>query len=453
MKQVFGGILIGLVALTGIVMTFVPSGDLGDRTGLTWVSDDNPARREQISLFNELHPRYKLRLDPASTGLHKLVVQCIAGVGPDLFDATDGFSLSAFVRAGIAWDLTHVLEEAGIDVKRDCWPGSFTTAIYEGRTYGFPRNTGTDALLYNKVLLRKMGIDSIPRRIGCEEFLDLARKLTVRGKDGRPEHFGFLFVWWQWPHFLRQWGGHVYSADGTRCTLAEPEAIAAFTFMRDLIWEYKVSPTPQQEDAMAATGGWGSGTITLFGGGRGAMALAGRWWLCTLRNRKNYPNLELGVAECQFGTQRLYRGYCGVVLVNRKSPRREHAVEFLKYMASEPYNRLINHQADALGPTKKFAYAEEFMFDPEFPEETYNDVWREVAEHSMADEASPFVNGAVAGRIIYEQLDLIKGNHKSVEDGLRSTVRQINEEIQKTIARDPVLRKRYHELTNGKAPS
>ncbi len=451
-KRFFGVVLLFLVALSCLVWSLRPRPDGSGRTQLLWVTDENPARAEQVALFNRLNPQHNLTIDPANSGLEKMIVQCVAGVGPDLFDCNDSFWLSAYVKSGIAWDLTEELAAVGIDVAKDTWPGTHSVCIHEGHVYGFPRNACTDALLYNKKLFDAAGLAYPRRHIAHDEFLKLAKALTVVDDDGRVQQYGFYFSWSQYEHFLRQWDAHIYSPDGTRCTLDQPDTIAAVTYMRDLIWEHRVSPSPQQEAAIASTGGFGAGAITFFGAARSAMVLAGRWWLCSLRNKQNWPDLVPGVAECQFGPVRQYRGYGGVVMINRGSPRREDALHVLCYMAGRPYNELINHQADALCPVKAFAEGERFLHDPDYPEETYNDVWREVMEYGVPDEVSPFINGSVADRIIAEQLDLIGSNLKTPEEGLRRATSQINEEIRKTLSRDPGLRERYAALT-GKGPT
>lgn len=101
---------------------------------------------------------------------------------------------------------------------------------------------------------------------------------------------------------------------------------------------------------MATAGGWGSGPVTLFGGGRAAMALGGRYFLVPFRQKDQYPNLRLGVADYQFGPQPGHSGYAGCVMINRNSPLREHVLAYLKYMASAPYNELVNSQADGMAP-------------------------------------------------------------------------------------------------------
>ena len=444
MKYVFAGALLLLMVLSVVAFLSQPQVAEEGKIPLTWVSDDNPARREQVRLFNELHPQCQLRLDPSNVGMEKVIVQSIGGVGPDIFDCYDGFQLTAYVKSGIAWDVTDELAKAGIDVARDVWAAAHPNCIAEGRTYGFATNASVNAIWINKDIFDKHGLPHPKGPWTWAEFIPLAQRLTIRDKDGRIEHFGFMMDWWNWRHFCLQWGGRVYTADGTRCVLDSPENIAAIRLMQDLVYKYHVAPSPVEEAAIATQGGWGSGTITFFGGGKAAMALGGRWWLCTLRN---YKHLRLGAVECPHGPKRLFRGYGRASLINKNGPHRREALEFLKYMAGKDYNELINHQADALAPVIKYCYTDRYMHDPAFPNEDFNDVWRDVMRYGIPDEVSPFVNGNVAGRIINKQLDLVKNGQKSAADAMKTAARQINEEIQKTLERDPALRERYNSLT------
>ncbi|HUT34599.1 MAG TPA: extracellular solute-binding protein [Planctomycetota bacterium] len=385
-----------------------------------------------------------LRLDPSNVGMQKVIVQCIGGVGPDLFDCYDGFQLSAYVRSGIAMDATDALAAAGINVAKDCWAAAHPNCIYEGRTYGFPTNASVNAIWINKEIFDRHGIAYPKGPWTWDEFIPLAQRLTVKGASGRMEHFGLMMDWWNWRHFCLQWGGRVYTEDGTRCVLDSPGNIAAIQLMQDLVYKHHVAPSPVEEAAIATAGGWGSGTISFFGGGKAAMALGGRWWLCTLRK---YEGLRLGAVECPHGPLRTFRGYGRATLVNKNSPRREQALAFLRYMAAKEYNELINHQADALAPVIRHCYTDLYLHDPKFPNEDSNAVWRDIMQYGTPDEVSPFVNGNVAGRIIGKQLDLVKNGAKPAADAMRTAARQINEEIQKMLDRDPELRQRYEELT------
>ena len=441
MKYVFAGAGAILVALSGLAWAIRPAPVADGRTLLTWTVDDNQIRQEQVALFNRLNPGLQLEVDAGNAETSKVIIQSLAGVGPDIFCCYSGMQLSAYVRSGIAWDITDELPGLGVDVSRDLWGGGAACMVHEGRVYGIANNVAVDALWCNRALFEECGVpfpENRPRR--WEEFLPVLQKLTVRDRDGRVRQFGFLFAWWQWPAFMRQWGGRVYSADGTRCEIDCPETVRAVQFMQDLIYKHGVSPSPEQEAAMSTEGGWGSGTITWFGGGRAATALGGRWWLIALRK---YPGLRLGVVESPHGERRLFHAYGKATLINRRSPRRREALAFLKYMLGREYNELINHQGDGLGPVKRHAFTETFLHDPAYPEEKDNGVWREVLACGVPEEISPFVNGGTAGQIITEQLDLVRSGQKPAAEAMRAAAEQVNLEIQRTLRRDPALRAEY----------
>jgi len=137
-------------------------------------------------------------------------------------------------------------------------------------------------------------------------------------------------------------------------------------------------------------------------------------------------------------------------MINLKSPRREQALDFLKYMAGREYNELINHQADGLGPVKTFADTERFLHDPAFPEEDSNQVWRDVMALGAPQETCEFINGAVADRIINEQLDLMRNNQKTAEVAMKAVALQINDEIAKNLKKNKDMKARYDAIRAGK---
>jgi len=66
------------------------------------------------------------------------------------------------------------------------------------------------------------------------DFVPLAQKLTVRNASGRVTQWVFMCDWEnEYLQFIYQWGGRMYTPDGTRCTLDSPQCIAAITFCRD----------------------------------------------------------------------------------------------------------------------------------------------------------------------------------------------------------------------------
>jgi len=443
MKYVFLGTFSGLILLSIVAWLIQPERDSHGKIPLIWISDPNPARREQVALFNQMHPKYELKLDPANSGMEKVIVQSLAGVGPDLFNTYGGSQLSAYVKTGIAWDVTDELMKLGIDPVRECWPAIHPDFVLDGRVYGFPSNAAANALWINKSIFDENGIPC-PKNgpWTWDEFIPLAQKLTVRDKNGKAKQFGLLMDWWNAPTFIRQFGGSIFSKNSTRCVVDSPESIAGIQLMHDLVYKYGVMPSAAEEAAMATQGGWGSGTITLFSGGKAAMAIGGRWWLCTLRDNKN---LRLGAVEAPHGPVRVFYGYGKGTLINKHSPRRKEALDFLIYEAGKEYNDLVNHQADALAPTIRYCDGPDYLHDAAFPNEDFNDVWRDIMKYAVAEEISPFVDGQVASRIINKELDFVKSNYKTPAEAMQAAAHEINEEIVKSLKRDPDLKKQYDE--------
>jgi multiple sugar transport system substrate-binding protein len=446
MKAVFTGAFVILLLLSAMAWSILPKPVEAGKTQIIWASDDNPARRGQIDGFNKIATDAHVSLDPNNTGLQKVVVQSLAGVGPDVFDSGDG-TLNVLIDADLAWDVTDELKNRGVDIEKDSWKAIQTYCVREGRVYGIPSNAAANALFINKTIFDQQGIPYPNGPWKWSEFLPIAQKMTIRDDKGRATQFGLLIDWWLWPQFVIQWGGRIYSEDGTKCVIDSPGAIAGIQFLHDLIYKYKVMPSPVEEAAMATQGGWGSGTITQFGEGqKAAMAMGGRWWLCTLRNKKQFPDLKMTVCEAPYFNRRVFYGYGRATFINKASPRREDALKFLLYMAGPNYNALINKQADALAPIIKYCYKPEVLFDPEFPEEDKNQVWLDAMRYAEPTPTSPFVNYQAAQRILTRQLDLVKNDQKLVPDALRDAAREVNAEIQKTIARNPSLKAKYDAI-------
>lgn len=443
MKLPFAILLAALIAATFAIVKTLPPPPGGGRTVLVWVTDDNPVRKGQVDLFNRLNPDLYLMIDPSNNAQDKIIVQSIGGIGPDLFDSYGFASTETYVNAGIAWDITDPLREAGIVVQDLIWPVGIPSCVVKDRTYGFPCNVNADAIWFNMDLFDKAGIPYPKSGWTWEEFVDTATKLTVRDSRGKPVQFGYYMDWFGYPNLIKQHKARIWSEDGTQCTIGSDEGIAAFTKIHELMYKHRVMPSPQEEAALSTAGGWGTGGITFFMGGRVAMALGGRWWLNRLRDQ---PNMRLGVVEMPYAKVPVMQGGARCTLVNKNSPRREAALRFIKYLASREYNELVNEQADALPGVKKYSYTPIFEFNPRYPKETWNKTWRHVVEISQPEEVNPFVRGAEL-QPLNTQLDLIRANAKPVAAALRDAEREMNERILRQISLKPHLRELYRERT------
>lgn len=453
MKYVFIFGFIGMALLSLAAWVWQPRPNEDGRKEIVWVSDDNPMRREQIDLFNTLYPQYHLKLDPQNGGMEKVIVQSLAGVGPDVFDCYSGFQLAAYVRSGIAMDCTDALAARHVDIDA-IWPSMMPVLLHEGRVYGHLDNAHAPAIWFNRTLFDEAGIPYPEGEWTWEEFIPIAQQLTRYDDRGRPSQFGLMMGSWDWTSvFLAEWQASIYMKEGTRSALDSPEAGAGAQFYQDLIYKYGVLPSPTEESAMATSGGWGSGVISLFGAGRAAMAMGGRWWLCILRN-KDYASLRLGAVAIPAGPSKRIFGGGRSTLINAKSRNIEGALTFLEYMHGPHWNNLVNKQADALAPVMKYNYTEEFLFNPEHPQEDYNVVWRTAMENATPTEVSPYVNGQTVDRILLKQSDLLRERLKSGAEAMRDAAQAINKAIVEQLRADPVLKERYdRDLAAGAQPA
>ncbi len=461
MKYIFLGAFGVMALLSGVAWLWQLDGVEDGRTELVWISDDNPVRREQVELFNKLYPQYRLRLDPLNAGMEKTIVQCLAGVGPDLFACYFGFQRMAFVRSGVALNVADAWAERGMDLDA-VWPCTLPLFVHDGRPYGHPGNAYAPAVWYNKTLFEEAGIPYPTPDWTWDDLIAIGKQLTIRGERGRPRQLGLIMARADWPSvFLAQWGGRMYTPEGTRCILDSPEAIAGLQFCLDLMHKHHLMPNLHEEATIATAGGWGGevglSPITLFGAGRAAMAIGGRWWLCALR-AEDYGGLRLGAVTLPHGLYDRLFGWGRATLVNANAKNLEGALCFLEYLHGPDWNLLINRQADSLGPVMRYHYGEyeeAFLYNPEHPEEDYNAVWRAALEQAEPMEVSPYVNGVTVDRILMrEETDKVWSDLKTAEEALRDATRIINEAIVEQLRRDPVLRKRYYEdLARGARPA
>lgn len=443
MKLFFAASLAVLAGLSLLIWSLAPPGADPNKTTLTWVSDPNPMRGEQFGLFEKLNPQYQVLLDPGNNAQEKVIVQSIAGVGPDAFDVYVAAQAEAYIKAGIAMDLTDFLGQNGIDIARDTWPGSQGNTVYEGRVYGVPLNASANAIWFNKDLFDKAGIAYPKGRMTWGELIDLSKRLTVRDKNGRPVQFGFYSGFNAWRDIAAGYGARKFTPDGTRCVIDSEESIASLQFTYDLIFKYKITPTPVEEQTLSAAGGWGSGNITQFLGGRLAMAIGGRWWLNLLRGEKS---LRLGVIELPTARVRRFAGAGRGMMINRKSKHLDAALRFALYFCQQDYNKLLNRQADGVSAFSAYAADPEFLLNPDYPNETDNAIWAEAMRLSVPEETSPFITQADFLKIEARQLDFVKAQRRSPADALREIARQTNERIMQNLREVPGLREKFDRV-------
>jgi multiple sugar transport system substrate-binding protein len=200
----------------------------GSASFLTWASDaELAAFKAAIKDFEQQNRGAKIDLRPVPFEQVKSNVDANleAGKAPDLFRVTYqdlGFYSSQQALLDLSPHLPSGFESAIV-------PGVWQAVQYQGKPYAVPAHTDVSALVYNKAMLAKAGIKSVPDSVDnawdWNEFMDAARKV----RDANPGKYGFAMNWtlagaYRWLNWLWQSGGTLLSQDLKQPALDSPEA-------------------------------------------------------------------------------------------------------------------------------------------------------------------------------------------------------------------------------------
>jgi multiple sugar transport system substrate-binding protein len=369
---------------------------------LRWVTDPNPARERQIELFRASHPNVDVFVDQASTGaMAKVLIQLAAHAGPDLIDVFSPEILAEFAKYGTLMDITSRCAAAGIDPGM-FWPQCRAWMESEGRLFGIPSNAGTLVLFYNKSHFEEAGIPYPDENWTWEDFLKAAQKLTLRTPDGRR-----ILRYGCYPHEIRplvwQAGGDFWNADRSLCALNTPQAIRGLALFYDTRMKFHVAPSLGDEHGFSA-GGWGGGVfgspIPLFAAGRVSMLDMGRWGIVTFRQYQKdqkaagEPLLRYGIAPLPHDATRATWFLSRATTINAETRHPKEAFEFLKFLTSPEYNRVICEGGDGLPSVRALAESEMFLHDPNYPEEDQNQVYLDDVPYGRVFQVSPHIKAA-----------------------------------------------------------
>ena len=440
MKWLFLTAAAAMCVVSVAMLRWSPDHTNDPRTPLVYVTGENPLRRSQTGLFERMYPTKRIVMDPANGDAQKIVVQSLAGVGPDLFDNATASGLEAYVNSGIAWDVTDALAKRGIDVTKQTFPGAQGSSVYKGRTYGVPMQLNVSAIFYNKDVFDKARIPYPKGELTWDELIDLAKRLTVRDERGRVVCYGFSILPREWLTMSAGFGGRLFKDGGRRSAVDEPGVRKAVRLIHDLIHVHRVCPSPSEASSMANMGGF-SGAGRLLATGKFAMEYAGRY---NLLNWREMPGLRLGVTPLPSGPLHRYTTMISLsVLVNKLSPRREEALDYLTYLASPEYGKLVQEASDGVAPF--FDKASFAGVAVKYEDEVSLPLWKTISQRTQVPDLSPFIALDAMTRIWDRHFDQVVLGTKEPERATADAAREIDAQIRLNVEREPYLKKLWNE--------
>lgn len=473
-----------LTAMTIVAVIMIPPKNLDGRTQLSWMSVTVPVRVQQAEMFNRLNPDCQLTIEQGGD-LTKNIVQCSANMGGDLIDFISEDNIQIYNGAGILWDITEQAKRGGFSP--DTLPESVRPLVmdkvldkngkYVERQFTYPLNVFHFYIIYNKAIFDRLGVPYPSEDLTWDEYIDLSRKLTVTRKDSKvPDIFGaagadFMTILWEK-------GGDLLNSEGTRATLDTPQAIAAMQFYHDLFFKYQAEPTKGLRAGVVSTGDGissSSSNLALFGNGQLAMTWGARWYLMLLRAyqdnhkkmkeqwEKENPGKPYTGPELRYGACQIPRFKDGprfvatggrTVGINANSKNRERALKFLAFAAGPEYNQSICEISDCKPPNKNF-YALDGFLNRNYPDEKpVHEMSLKAVPYGRMSVRSPFIDNGTLKRLSNKLQELVRTKKELTPAGIAALCREINNEINLTIARnikrDPKLLKLYRQMLKQK---
>lgn len=440
-------VLIGASAITALTLPDARS----QVPVIYWVTDANPARQEQIRLFQQWmkkhnYPPVELRLDTANNDTSKKVVQGVSGVGGDCMDIGSGGGMRYFQSIGLLTDCTKWAKELGFGPEHTS-AAMKTEITLDGKQYMFPCNCYVHLYWVNKATFRKYGLPPPPPTWDLATFERIGKAFVAAANPpGKRREFFFansapLDV------VRRSDGVAVFNETLTRCTLDDPRNVRALKLIRKWTYDDHLCPTAAEVNSFSTASGYGGSTLQLFNSGNYAMFMMGRYALIQLRK---FGKLELAVSYPPITAGGMPNASCGTRAagIYTASPHPELAKYFLAYLASEDYNMQIVRDADSQPPNPIYTKTREYTHPPDWPNEWgTHEVWaKAMDEIAVGPEYSPYVVPDAVGRLDGQATEAYMSGVVTAEAAAKQAADRINAEIARTLEETPSLQAGYDKL-------
>jgi multiple sugar transport system substrate-binding protein len=236
---------------------------------------DVAVRKPVADAFNARYPKTQVEIAHAFAGSDPGEIRRAVMVASDDPPEVCHFPLNwmpTVANRGWAHDLTPYMKRDKLEAS-EFHPGIMEGMTFNGKPLGLADDWETHLMFFNKDLFDKHGIRPLDANYTYDQWLDIARRLSVRTGDISTAVWGGAIE----PTFstvldtVRAWGGEVVNADGTRCLLNTPEATSAIQWLADSWNRHGAVISPQELSDVKQN--WRA----LFSQGRVAMGTSGVW--------------------------------------------------------------------------------------------------------------------------------------------------------------------------------
>lgn len=338
----------------GLTLAAVSAHAATEITYWLWDALQLPAYQAAAAAFEKANPDIKVKITQTAWGDYwtTLSTGFVSGTAPDVF--TDHL---ARYPEFVANDL---LVDIGPLIKKDKVPTDvYLGGLYDlwgkgGKQYGLPKDWDTIALIYNKAMLEKAGVD--PKELNDltwnpkdgGTFGQLIAKLSVDEAgnnglspnfnpkkvkqyglliDGAPDGFGQV----EWSHFAVSNGFKFHDGPWAKgFHYDDPKLAETLQWLADTMKKGFIVPAKDARQ-LGANG--------LFAAGKGAMALTGSWTINWYSDNAKFDKGFAPLPKGPDGRKSMFNGLADSIWVGSK--HKDEAWKWVKFLGSEEGQKII----------------------------------------------------------------------------------------------------------------
>lgn len=231
--------------------------------------------KNSVEMFKKANPGIDVKLErlPAGDSYTEKILTQISGGNPVDVMFVNAEQFYIYAKKGILLPINEYAAKDKMPLEK-FYPKIIDKFTIDGNLYVLPRDIAPVCVVfYNKEIFNKAGLKYPAADWTWDQMRDMAAKMTVKNADGTTT-FGFADEWGIWEPFVLSNGGQLVDnlKKPAKCTLDSSEALAGFQYRQDLMYKYKVMPSPSQLSAMG-----GVGASDLFIQSKAAMFMSGIW--------------------------------------------------------------------------------------------------------------------------------------------------------------------------------
>jgi multiple sugar transport system substrate-binding protein len=278
-------VLTGAAVLAGCGTDSTSSGGGGSQTIQIWegyTAAEAKAFSHLVAEYEAQHPGQKvspLFVNNDNT-LQKVLTAVRGGSPPDIAYLYGSWAPNVAQIPQVV-NLTQVVKRPGVNWD-DFWTGERAVATVNGKVIGIPAVVDNLAVVYNKTLFAKAGLQPPGPDWTWQEFVADAKKLT----NPAIKQFGTAYVTpgtedtvWHWEALLWEAGGQLLTADNKKAAFDSAAGLASLNTLRTMAVTDKSMYLDPSDSAYG----------NLFNSGKIGMLVTGPWDL------SSFPNVKYGV--------------------------------------------------------------------------------------------------------------------------------------------------------------